>query len=851
MKTTNNNYTEEEYHEKIKYLINTGQGDKAVDLILESTVLYPRNGEFYFLKGGVLRSSENYEEAVKCFEKAEKYGYNPVHSLRCQANCYFNHDRNEEAIECCDRAIEIDPDDSETWYSKGRILISMDKFEEAYICFKKATELSPESPSYQEFKRLASEEIRKIKIPKDLEASLTNKKECLEKGSDFMDEELYKSAHVCFKKAVEYNPDDDEAWGWLGIALMELENYDESLNALDKAISLNEVPDWLSCKSMVLNKLEKTEEAIKCMSKALEMDPGNEGYWFFLGGLFADKWNFKEAIRCYKNVTSLNPERAVAWREMGDITLHRLKKYEEALDYYDKVIELNPDDDDTMLMKGVALSYAGKEKEAIKWYDKALKINPYNHQAMENKGTSLIRLGKQEESKACYMNAAKINPCIGNFFYHGSLALAERKYEEAIEYFDEELKMYPANRTTLSMKGWSLAKLGRYEEAMRCFLKCEYNVLNILVRLVNGDNMRKSIEEKRGIIPYIDQALRYDDFFMSISEQIKENFDLYKDIYIWEMEIISLLSVYLDYEELIAHYTKETVAEKMLVEKSQLWLSMVTKSNDPKEGQSLLDYFYGKNASGKGGYIDEQFGVFSASFTFNIDHLNHFRLYGKSADGVAAGGVSIVVDQLLFKDPHYEKGAPSSVSPVAEERKIEKGFELDKDKDLRLPLFRCIYIDPDTGFVASLGQREEYTFHQLNEDGKNEVDQIDSYKNRINDTLHEVRQQLAELKTKIEKLDPEIVSQLMLPLRYLIKNVSFKEEQECRIFVVKSLADKNMKTCKINNIEKKYFDYFEINERVNKVILGTNCKLRNDEDFLNKCKINKKEDIIPSIWQFT
>jgi hypothetical protein len=251
--------------------------------------------------------------------------------------------------------------------------------------------------------------------------------------------------------------------------------------------------------------------------------------------------------------------------------------------------------------------------------------------------------------------------------------------------------------------------------------------------------------------------------------------------------------------------------------------------------------------SGKGGYIDEQFGVFLASFTFNKDHLNHFRLYGISSDGIAAGGVSIVVNQLLFKDPHYEKGTQSSVSSVVEERETEKEFELDKD--LRLPLFRCIYIDPDTGFVASLGQREEYTFHQLNEDGKKELDKIDPYKNRINDTLHEVRQQLAELKTKIEKLDPEIVSQLMLPLRYLIKNVSFKEEQECRIFAVKSLTDKKMKTCDITG--KKYFDYFEINGHVKKVILGTNCKLKNSEKFFKNCIINKKEDIVPSIWQFT
>jgi tetratricopeptide (TPR) repeat protein len=569
MKTTNNNYTEDEFLEKIRYLFNTEQGDKAVDYILEAAKLYPRNGEFLFLKGNILHNSGDYEEAIKCFEKAEKCGFNPVSALRCKAHCYLCDDEYEKAIDCYDQAIKEDPNDAETWYSKGRTLGIMNKFEEAYNCFNRAVELAPKNSNYQEFKRLASEELRKINIPEGLESSLTNERECFKQGNDFMDEGLYKNAHLCFKQAVEFNPDNDEAWGCLGIALIKLGDYDKALKTFEKTISLKEKSVWWFYKGLALDKLKKAEKAIKCLYKAVAIDPGNEDYWFFLGGLLAEERKYEDAIICYKNVTSLNPDFAEAWREIGDITLHGLRKYEEAISYYDKVIELNPKDDNTTLMKGLALSYTAnkKEEEAIKWYDKALKINPDNQQAMENKGVSLRKLGRMKEARACNKNAAKINPNVESLFFHGGIAFGEKKYEEAIEYYDEELKMYPVDRNILSMKGWTLVKLGRYEEAMQCFLKCEYNILNIFTRLVTGDDIKKGVEEKRGIMPYITNALKNDDFFMSIKEQIKEDIKPYEEIYILEMEIISLLNVYPSYEELIAHYTREVVAKEMLVKK--------------------------------------------------------------------------------------------------------------------------------------------------------------------------------------------------------------------------------------------------------------------------------------------
>ena len=111
--------------------------------------------------------------------------------------------------------------------------------------------------------------------------------------------------------------------------------------------------------------------------------------------------------------------------------------------------------------------------------------------------------------------------------------------------------------------------------------------------------------------------------------------------------------------------------------------------------------------------------------------------------------------------------------------------------------------------------------------------------------MEEVTHQLEELKKDVENLDPEIVNQLLLSLRYLIKDVSFKEEQECRIITVKLRSESN----KCPYTGKRYFDYLKMNknkneneyvenEYVEKVILGANCFKEQPQikkDFSDKC----------------
>jgi hypothetical protein len=82
----------------------------------------------------------------------------------------------------------------------------------------------------------------------------------------------------------------------------------------------------------------------------------------------------------------------------------------------------------------------------------------------------------------------------------------------------------------------------------------------------------------------------------------------------------------------------------------------------------------------------------------------------------------------------------------------------------------------------------------LNEN--NFVKELDkNYIGKFNTLIDNVQKECDILKEKIkeEEIDKSVVSQLLLNLRYLIKDVAFKEEQECRIIQIMPITDDKIK----------------------------------------------------------
>lgn len=180
---------------------------------------------------------------------------------------------------------------------------------------------------------------------------------------------------------------------------------------------------------------------------------------------------YDKALEYYKKSININPRIDLAYVGMGNV-LEMLLHFQEAIECYDKAIELDPKNENSYIRKGYCLDMLEKYNEAIVCYDKAIKINSKNEIAYHNKGYSLKRLNKFNEAVKCFNMSVKLNPQnIESYVFMGYVNEDENNYVEAIKCFNEVIKIDPKYELAYNDIGYALFMLGKYEEALQNYDK--------------------------------------------------------------------------------------------------------------------------------------------------------------------------------------------------------------------------------------------------------------------------------------------------------------------------------------------------------------------------------------------
>ncbi|CAD8131391.1 unnamed protein product [Paramecium sonneborni] len=164
-----------------------------------------------------------------------------------------------------------------------------------------------------------------------------------------------------------------------------------------------------------------------------------------------------------------NIEEAEKLFKQGE-ALHNLQKYQEAIDCYDKAIQINSKYEIAWNNKGSALRKLQQYQEAIDCYDKAIQINQKYDIAWNNKGSALRKLQKYYEAIDCYDKAIQINSKYNIAWNNKGYSLHQlKKYKDAIVCYDQRLSICP-DPVTLKLKADSLFELGNKREAKLCYI---------------------------------------------------------------------------------------------------------------------------------------------------------------------------------------------------------------------------------------------------------------------------------------------------------------------------------------------------------------------------------------------
>lgn len=99
--------------------------------------------------------------------------------------------------------------------------------------------------------------------------------------------------------------------------------------------------------------------------------------------------------------------KAEYWNKKG-WELRRKGKYKEALDEFEKAIELEPQNTISWLNKGNTLDDMGKQEAAIEAYNKAIELDPYFAVAWYNKGIVFKSMKRKMEADEAFSKAKEL-----------------------------------------------------------------------------------------------------------------------------------------------------------------------------------------------------------------------------------------------------------------------------------------------------------------------------------------------------------------------------------------------------------------------------------------------------------
>jgi len=397
--------------------------DKAITEVKEDASMLAN-------KGNTLVENGMYEEALKCYDRTLEINPTLADVWNNKGLALARSGKHREAIQCYDTALKLKPDDLEVIYNKGIALSQIGASGEAVVCFDRLFELNPADAAV-----LCS------------------------KGDVLFESGKFEEALHAYDRSIAIDPKDETVWNNRGLTLVKLNRLPEAIESYDKALEINPAVEKIwSNKGLALKRMKQTEETIDLhkfattipvegnviplteilpqKSKDTEITTASQVPGSFIKTIIQEpifiedsegieliesepvrrsiikvgipKQTPRETEKKEEIVQDIHGE-ATEYIVMGN-TIYSMGKYEEAIDSFNKALQIYPENSIAWNNKGLAFAKMGDLDEAIGCYENALMINPEDPVFLTNKGSTMYKKGDIEEAIGCFESALELNP---------------------------------------------------------------------------------------------------------------------------------------------------------------------------------------------------------------------------------------------------------------------------------------------------------------------------------------------------------------------------------------------------------------------------------------------------------
>ena len=357
----------------------------------------------------------------------------------CEAQVLMSSGRLNKALEVLDAIEQVEPFNEEIHLHKASIYSQLRNYRRAVDHYKRALELADEGLD-------------------EIYLDLAFEHENLEEFDEALN---------CLKKAVELNPENEAVLHELAYCF-DLAGADEASVVYFRNFT-NDQPysavGWF-CLGNVLAKLDRMEESNEALDLALAIDERFTSAYFSRARNMLIAGQYQDAINCYEETLVFDGPQAITFSFVGEC-YEKMEKYEQALIHYDQSIHLDPTWADAWIGRGVVKDILNRLPEALRDLENATRIAPDNPDSWYYYANTLARSERFPEALKSYEKLNSIEPqSLEGWMDHADLLMKLKGPEAALKKFTEGEMVHKLNAKYKYRVASYLLRCGREQQAL-------------------------------------------------------------------------------------------------------------------------------------------------------------------------------------------------------------------------------------------------------------------------------------------------------------------------------------------------------------------------------------------------
>lgn len=351
---------------------------------------------------------------------------------------------------------------------------------------------------------------------------------CYKSGGELFEKfNNYSAAMKIYQSAVEKTQRDEIFYHKLGDICVRKNKMDSAVDCYKKAL------DACPCSRDLLVKLatvtqtffpENIDDAIDCYNKLLEIEEDNAQIYYELGHLYLKKIDKIHAISAFKLALEKDSENPFYNNSLA-YAFVQAELYDEAIEYYQKAIKLNPDTKWTSIVcQALGMIYfqiKNNHEAAIATLQAGIILDPDNSEIYLALGDIYMAENDLDNAIKTYCDSININPADFHAYSKAGMALWEKDYmEEAVVAYHRAIDLNPEYDIAHNNLGVIyLDGIGVPDEALKYFKSAIELNPNYTLAYFNAGRASQMIGENNEAAGYYQMAMNLNKLTNELDEE--------------------------------------------------------------------------------------------------------------------------------------------------------------------------------------------------------------------------------------------------------------------------------------------------------------------------------------------